>query len=365
MASGKGRPRRHGKADRPDGQIQAWISVPRPRSTSSVPCVAARLLVTRRMDADPERLDVARRNIRRRQEVEDRIGPPADVCRTVGRDRLGLDISDGHRRNIRRGKQGPVLRTKLTHAKMHASERLFARQHQHLKALLLIACERNRHVADRLYLRRGAARQDLLHGRGGSHDHVATLASCRRAARPRVCGTPSPNTERQAHPPQRSRIAVLLIANHVIDIVVVPFSSRQLVFQPGRPVKMRDAWIDTMAPVAAANPVSSLPPVALSSHGEIVRKKMIEPFAGSFPIGQDEPLFQWEPLRMRINFFDWIREGVRQSILLGLSDAAVEIGSEKDVEALTSNSLPRSTRAESSTRPRRQIEDAAKPWGGR
>ena len=37
---------------------------------------------------------------------------------------------------------------------------------------------------------------------------------------------------------------------------------------------------------------------------------------------------------MRINFFDWIREGVRQSILLGLSDAAADIGSEKDTEVL-------------------------------
>jgi hypothetical protein len=37
---------------------------------------------------------------------------------------------------------------------------------------------------------------------------------------------------------------------------------------------------------------------------------------------------------MKMNFFDWIREGVRQSVLLGLSDAAGDIGSDKDVEAL-------------------------------
>ncbi len=42
---------------------------------------------------------------------------------------------------------------------------------------------------------------------------------------------------------------------------------------------------------------------------------------------------------MRISFFDWIREGVRQSILLGLSDAAMEIGSEKDVEVLNQQLL--------------------------
>lgn len=42
---------------------------------------------------------------------------------------------------------------------------------------------------------------------------------------------------------------------------------------------------------------------------------------------------------MKISFFDWIREGVRQSILLGLSDAALEIGSEKDVEVLNQQLL--------------------------
>ena len=42
---------------------------------------------------------------------------------------------------------------------------------------------------------------------------------------------------------------------------------------------------------------------------------------------------------MKINFFDWIREGVRQSILLGLSDAAIEIGSEQEVEVLNQHLL--------------------------
>ena len=42
---------------------------------------------------------------------------------------------------------------------------------------------------------------------------------------------------------------------------------------------------------------------------------------------------------MKMNFFDWVREGVRQSVLLGLSDAATEIGSEKDVEVLNQKLL--------------------------
>jgi len=37
---------------------------------------------------------------------------------------------------------------------------------------------------------------------------------------------------------------------------------------------------------------------------------------------------------MRMNFFDWIREGVRQSVLLGLSDAATDIGADQDVDVL-------------------------------
>jgi len=36
-----------------------------------------------------------------------------------------------------------------------------------------------------------------------------------------------------------------------------------------------------------------------------------------------------------MNFFDWVREGVRQSVLLGLSDAAIDIGSPKDAQALS------------------------------
>ena len=37
---------------------------------------------------------------------------------------------------------------------------------------------------------------------------------------------------------------------------------------------------------------------------------------------------------MKLNFFDWIREGVKQSVLLGISDAASQIGSADEVEEL-------------------------------
>ncbi len=61
---------------------------------------------------------------------------------------------------------------------------------------------------------------------------------------------------------------------------------------------------------------------------------------------------------MRINFFDWVREGVRQSILLGLSDAADEIGSEKDVEVLNQQLL-------SSLDQGRIVDETAKTSRGR
>ena len=42
---------------------------------------------------------------------------------------------------------------------------------------------------------------------------------------------------------------------------------------------------------------------------------------------------------MKMNFFDWIREGVRQSVLLGLSDAASEVASPKEAEDLNQHFL--------------------------
>jgi hypothetical protein len=54
----------------------------------------------------------------------------------------------------------------------------------------------------------------------------------------------------------------------------------------------------------------------------------------SLPIWKGGNVNRWEAKSMKMNFFDWIREGVRQSVLLGLSDAAGEIGSDKDVEVL-------------------------------
>lgn len=42
---------------------------------------------------------------------------------------------------------------------------------------------------------------------------------------------------------------------------------------------------------------------------------------------------------MGLNFFDWIREGVRQSILLGVTDAAEHLGSAADVESLNTQLL--------------------------
>ncbi len=37
---------------------------------------------------------------------------------------------------------------------------------------------------------------------------------------------------------------------------------------------------------------------------------------------------------MNINFFEWLRNGVRQSVLLGVSDAVEQIGVPEDTEDL-------------------------------
>jgi len=40
---------------------------------------------------------------------------------------------------------------------------------------------------------------------------------------------------------------------------------------------------------------------------------------------------------MNVNFFEWIREGVRQSVLLGVSDAMEQMGSPNDSDPLHPN----------------------------
>ena len=40
---------------------------------------------------------------------------------------------------------------------------------------------------------------------------------------------------------------------------------------------------------------------------------------------------------MNVNFFEWIRDGVRQSVLLGVSDAIEQIGSPDDSDQLHPN----------------------------
>jgi len=40
---------------------------------------------------------------------------------------------------------------------------------------------------------------------------------------------------------------------------------------------------------------------------------------------------------MNVNFFEWLRDGVRQSVLLGMSDAMEQIGSPSDSDELHPN----------------------------
>ncbi len=40
---------------------------------------------------------------------------------------------------------------------------------------------------------------------------------------------------------------------------------------------------------------------------------------------------------MNVNFFEWLRDGVRQSVLLGVSDAIEQIGTPADTDELHPN----------------------------
>lgn len=40
---------------------------------------------------------------------------------------------------------------------------------------------------------------------------------------------------------------------------------------------------------------------------------------------------------MNVNFFEWLRNGVRQSVLLGVSDAIEQIGTPEDADELHPN----------------------------
>jgi hypothetical protein len=42
-------------------------------------------------------------------------------------------------------------------------------------------------------------------------------------------------------------------------------------------------------------------------------------------------------LEMNVNFFEWLRDGVRQSVLLGVSDAIEQIGTPADSDDLHPN----------------------------
>ena len=70
----------------------------------------------------------------------------------------------------------------------------------------------------------------------------------------------------------------------------------------------------------------------------------IKPLTRSSPISGSEIRFdpeikidQESCSNMNVNFFEWIREGVRKSVLLGVSDAIEQIGAPNDSEQLHPN----------------------------
>ena len=61
---------------------------------------------------------------------------------------------------------------------------------------------------------------------------------------------------------------------------------------------------------------------------------------------------------MNFNVFSWIREGVRQSVLLGFSDALEEVGTPPDGEDLgpaMNNVLEKSSKGKRTTKGRKRL----------
>ena len=55
------------------------------------------------------------------------------------------------------------------------------------------------------------------------------------------------------------------------------------------------------------------------------------------PKNHQHPLRKESSLKMNVNFFEWLRDGVRQSVLLGVSDAIEQIGTPADSDELHPN----------------------------
>jgi len=53
--------------------------------------------------------------------------------------------------------------------------------------------------------------------------------------------------------------------------------------------------------------------------------------------GTHRTSFQESWLTMNVNFFEWLRDGVRQSVLLGVSDAIEQIGTPAETDKLHPN----------------------------
>ncbi len=62
---------------------------------------------------------------------------------------------------------------------------------------------------------------------------------------------------------------------------------------------------------------------------------------------------------MNMNFFEWLRNGVRQSVILGVSDAVEQIGVPDESEATPTLAALLGTDTSSTTKPRRKSNSTA------
>ncbi len=67
---------------------------------------------------------------------------------------------------------------------------------------------------------------------------------------------------------------------------------------------------------------------------------------------------------MGFNFFSWVREGVRQAVLMGVSDAVENIGTPREDDQVSHRLLEMLQQGGPSTTPKRLADNATTATGG-
>ncbi len=164
--------------------------------------IVPRSLVLGRGEAEPEGLGIALGDVGGGHEVENRVGPPADVGRAVRRHRLRLDIA--HRHGLDRGgrKRGATGPGQVGDPDRHLPQAALQRHDHQLRTFALVACQGNVDPLGRRDRDRHVARQHLDH-RVGQPDRGPVAEPAAAHARPDLL-EPDPERDEGVQPSQQA-----------------------------------------------------------------------------------------------------------------------------------------------------------------